>query len=330
MLSLAEYLDSWAGSDSTRLAVAQTVQAIAAVSIEVAAIIAEGELEGALDETVGQNTDGDAQKALDVRANELFIDALKKAPVAVLGSEESDEAVPMAKGASLAVTLDPLDGSSNIATNVSVGSIFAIYPALEGASLGASLLQQGDCQLGAGFVIYGPQTTLALTLRDGTHVFTLSRRRGSYWQTRPEIAIPTDRAEYAINGSNARHWSPPVREYIDECLAGETGPRGKNFNTRWVASLVAEAFRIFTRGGVFLYPGDQRHGYADGRLRLVYEANPISLLVEEAGGSATDGQNRILELKPTELHQRTPFVFGSADEVGEILTKHASQPTPDC
>ena len=330
MLSLAEYLDSWAGSDSTRLAVAQTVQAIAAVSIEVAAIIAEGELEGALDETVGENTDGDAQKALDVRANELFIDALKKAPVAVLGSEESDEAVPMAKGASLAITLDPLDGSSNIATNVSVGSIFAIYPALEGTSLGASLLQQGDCQLGAGFVIYGPQTTLALTLRDGTHVFTLSRRRGGYWRTRPDIAIPADRAEYAINGSNARHWSPPVREYIDECLAGETGPRGKNFNTRWVASLVAEAFRIFTRGGVFLYPGDQRRGYADGRLRLVYEANPISLLVEEAGGSATDGQNRILELKPTELHQRTPFVFGSADEVGEILTKHASQPTPDC
>ncbi len=325
MLSLAEYLDRWAGSDSERLSVAQTVQAIATVSLEVSGIIAEGDIETALDQTVGENADGDTQKALDVRANELFTEALRSTPVAVLGSEEADDAVLMTQGAGLAVTLDPLDGSSNIATNVSVGTIFGIYPTLAGEPLTASILQPGDRQLASGFVVYGPQTTLVLTLRDGTHIFTLSRHRKGYWRTRADAEIARGCAEYAINGSNARHWFPPIRAYVAECQAGETGPRGKNFNTRWVASLVAEAFRIFARGGVFLYPSDRREGYANGRLRLVYEANPISLLVEQAGGRAIDGYQRILELEPSALHQRTSFIFGSADEVDGILTKHATE-----
>ena len=244
--------------------------------------------------------------------------------MAVLGSEESDSAVLLSDGAPLAVTLDPLDGSSNIATNVSVGSIFGLYPTIDSSSPDSSILQQGSRLVGAGFVVYGPQTTLTLSLLDGTHVFTLSRKRASYWRTRTQICIPADHAEYAINSSNFRHWASPVREYIDECQAGETGVRGKNFNTRWVASLVAEAFRIFARGGVFLYPGDQRAGYTNGRLRLVYEANPISLLVEQAGGAATNGEKRILDLQPTALHHRTPFVFGSSHEVARIEEKHAA------
>lgn len=320
-VGLAEHLDAWAGADSQRLAIAQTVEAIANVSADVSELIAEGDLAGNLDASVGENVDGDTQKALDVQANERFVAALRNTPVGAFGSEEDDDALSFG-GGPLAVTLDPLDGSSNIATNVSVGSIFSISPALAGDSARASILQPGDRQLAAGFVVYGPQTTLALTLRDGTHVFTLSRKTRSYWRTITNLAIPTGKAEYAINGSNMRHWHPPVRAYIDACLAGVDGPLGRNHNTRWVASLVAEAFRIFSRGGVFLYPGDARDGYASGRLRLVYEANPISLLVEQAGGQATNGYTRILELQPTEVHERTPFIFGSTDQVTAILAHH--------
>lgn len=324
MVGLAEYLDSWAGSDRTRLGVAQTVQAIAEVSVEVSELIADGDLAGALDRAVGENADGDTQKELDMRANDLFIAALRLAPVAVLGSEEAEDVISLVANAPLAVTLDPLDGSSNIATNVSVGSIFSILPTLHDAPPSASILQPGVHQLGAGFVIYGPQTTLALTLRDGTHIFTLSRRYGTYWQTTKSVSIPPDRREYAINGSNARHWDATVRDYVEQCQAGKEGPLGKDYNTRWVASLVAEAYRIFSRGGVFLYPNDRRDGYSNGRLRLVYEANPISLLVEQAGGKATNGRQAIMELQPQALHQRTPFVFGSADEVERIANKYAA------
>ncbi|MGK0169448.1 MAG: fructose-1,6-bisphosphatase I [Gammaproteobacteria bacterium] len=315
--SLAEHLDAWAGSDAQKLSVAHTVQTIAEVSIRVSELIAEGDLAGALDASVGENVDGDTQKALDIQANDLFIAALRASPVGVLGSEELDDAIDLGEG-TLALTLDPLDGSSNIATNVSVGSIFSIYSKLDAAPARASILQVGDSQLGAGFVIYGPQTTLALTLRDGTHIFTLSRKTRSYWRTTTSVAIPRERAEYAINSSNARHWEPSVRAYIDQCVAGKGGPLGNNYNTRWVASLVAEAFRIFARGGVFLYPSDRREGYHNGRLRLVYEANAIALLVEQAGGLATNGRERILTLTPSEVHQRTALVFGSAAEVERV------------
>ena len=320
-IDLSSYLEDWAGADLERVAMAQAVAAIAVVSVRVSELIAEGELAGAMDQAVGENVDGDTQKALDVQANEWFTEALRDSPVAILGSEELDDAISLGDG-TLAMTLDPLDGSSNIATNVSVGSIFSLYPALSREDARASILQPGIKQLGAGFVIYGPQTTLVLTLREGTHIFTLSRNRGGYFRTAKRVRIPVGRAEYAINGSNARHWEVPIKAYIDECQAGKDGPLNKNYNTRWVASLVAEAYRIFSRGGVFLYPGDRRDGYANGRLRLVYEANAVSLLVEQAGGKATDGQRRVLELQPTEVHQRTPFVFGSADEVDRVADKY--------
>lgn len=318
--SLGDVLASWAGGDGGKAAVAATIESIAKASVRVGELIADGELAGSLNRAVGENVDGDTQKALDVQANELFIEALRQAPVGVLGSEEESEPLVLGDGP-LVVTLDPLDGSSNIETNVSVGSIFGIYSRLEGAQPLASVLQPGDAQLASGFVIYGPQTTLVLTLRNGTRVFTLSRKARTFWCTRPRVALPVSKAEYAINASNARHWTAPVAEYIAECQAGAEGPLGKNYNTRWVASLVAEAYRILMRGGVFLYPQDRRPGYEKGRLRLVYEANPVALLVEQAGGQAIDGQERILSLQPGELHERVPLIFGSPEQVERIRNK---------
>lgn len=322
-ITLADFLRDCAGTTLRGQAVARCVEQIAAVSLGVSDLIAEGELLGSLDSAVGKNVDGDTQKALDVQANDRFIEALTGGPVGVLGSEESEEAVVLGEG-QLALTLDPLDGSSNIATNVSVGSIFSVYPRIADAPAAQSVLQPGARQLAAGFVIYGPQTTLALTLGTGTVVFTLSRKTRSYWLTQEKVQVPESKAEYAVNGSNARHWREPVSRFIESCQAGKEGPYGENYNTRWVASLVAEAYRIFSRGGVFLYPADARQGYENGRLRLVYEANAIALLMEQAGGQATDGVSRILDLQPAELHQRTPLVFGSSQQVTLVKQAHAS------
>ncbi len=321
-IALTDYLQDGAGTGPRCPGVAQCVEQIAAVAVGVSDLIAEGDLAGSLDSAVGTNVDGDTQKALDVQANDRFIEALTGGPVGVLGSEESDEAMVLGDGA-LALTLDPLDGSSNIATNVSVGSIFSVYPRIAGASAAQSVLQPGARQLAAGFVIYGPQTTLVLSLGTGTVVFTLSRKTRAFWLTREKVEIPESKAEYAVNGSNARHWREPVSRFIESCQAGKEGPYGENYNTRWVASLVAEAYRIFSRGGVFLYPDDARKGYENGRLRLVYEANAIAFVVEQAGGQATDGIHRILDLQPTELHQRTPLVFGSSRQVGLVRQAHA-------
>jgi len=322
---LDEFTAGTAEGDATREALPATLRALAGVAAELSGLIAEGELEGRLAEAVGENVDGDTQKALDVQADKRFVQALEGAPVAVLGSEERDTALSLNPEAPLAVTLDPLDGSSNIATNVSVGSIFGIYPVLEaGESAERSILQPGRKQLAAGFVVYGPQTTMTLTLGAGTHVFTLSRKRGGFWLTGSGIAIPPEQPEYAINGSNARHWDAAIRTYIEECKAGKDGPRGRDYNTRWVASLVADAFRIFSRGGIFLYPGDDRPRYRNGRLRIVYEANPISFLVEQAGGKASDGRSRILDIQPEALHQRVPLVFGSTLEVERVATLYGN------
>jgi fructose-1,6-bisphosphatase I len=193
----------------------------------------------------------------------------------------------------------------------------------------AAFLRPGTAQLAAGFVVYGPQTALVLTLRAGTHVFTLDRRTNTFVLTRADVRIPAGRREYAINASNYRHWDEPVRAYVDDCIAGADGPRGTDFNMRWIASLVAEAFRILARGGIFLYPSDARPGYERGWLRLVYEANPLALVVEEAGGAATDGENRILEISPTALHQRVPLVFGCRHKVERVAEYYAGRlPSP--
>lgn len=308
--------------------IGDTVQRLAEVAAELAQIIADGSLAGALGAVVDQAAHGDPQAELDVRANTMFTRALRDAPVAAFGSEENDGPVVLNEGAPLAVALDPLDGSSNIDTNAPIGSIFSIrsMDAANG-SPAAALLQPGTAQLAAGFVIYGPKTCLVLTLGRGTHVFTLDRRAGRFVLTRRDVKIPLARPEYAINASNYRHWDEAIRLYVDDLTAGVDGPRGKDFNMRWVASLVAEAFRIVNRGGIFLYPADRRPGYAQGRLRLLYEAHPLALVMEQAGGAASDGFGRILELAPRDLHQRTPLIFGSADKVERVTRYHAVPPS---
>ncbi len=320
--SLERHLDDWTGGDPGRGAVAETLRAFAGAAARLSRLIAQGPLAGDMAAVVGHNTDGDQQKTLDLRANELFLAALAEAPVAVFASEEAETALILNRDAPLAVAIDPLDGSSNIDTNLSVGTIFSVLPgpgpAAAGDAAEAAILQPGARQLAAGMVVYGPQTALVLTLGQGTDIFTLDRETATFVLTRPQVRIPAGRREYAINASNYRHWDAPLRAYIDDCVLGSEGPRGENFNMRWVASLVAEAFRILARGGVFLYPSDARPGYQNGRLRLVYEANPIAFLIEQAGGAASDGEHRILDLQPQALHQRVPLVFGSHDKVAQI------------
>jgi fructose-1,6-bisphosphatase I len=309
--------------------VAQTVGQIARVAIRVAQMIADGPLAGSLGAVLDDATHGDPQTELDVLANRLFLAALKDAPVAAFGSEETADVLVLNQGAPLAVAIDPLDGSSNIDTNVSIGTIFSIR-AMSGAANGspaAALLQRGSSQLAAGFVIYGPQTALVLTLGQGTQIFTLDRRTSRFVLTEANVRIPSGRREYAINASNYRHWDEAIQTYVDDCIAGVDGPRGQDFNMRWIASLVAEAFRILGRGGIFLYPADRRPGYDRGRLRLVYEAHPLALVIEQAGGAAIDGFTRILDLVPHELHQRTPLIFGSADKVARVARYHAGPPS---
>ncbi|MGB0689594.1 MAG: class 1 fructose-bisphosphatase, partial [Candidatus Puniceispirillum sp.] len=241
---------------------------------------------------------------------------LRDAGAAIYLSEEQDTPIPLNDEGTLIVASDPLDGSSNIDTNVSIGTIFSIMPAAGGA------LQSGRNQLAAGFFVYGPQTTLLVTLGDGVLAFQMDDD-GRFCDMGWQVVISPDTHEFGINASNQRHWHAPVKAYIDYCLDGRDGTLKQNYNMRWVGSLVADAWRIFRRGGVFLYPADRRDGYAQGRLRLVYEANPVAMLVEQAGGKATDGTNSILDIEPKDLHERVPFIFGSKNEVDVIIGYHS-------
>ncbi len=305
--------------------IALLIERIAAAAVELAELISLGRLAGEGHVAVGGfNEGGDAQKHLDMVANDSLIDAMKRAPVAIVVSEELKGPLLLNAEAPLVVAIDPLDGSSNIDTNVSIGTIFSVLPRLPAASdMQAHFLQPGRNQIAAGFVIYGPQTSLVLAMGGQTRVFILERRTGRFLLAIEALKIPRDSSEYAINASNYRHWTPSVQAFVDDCIRGTEGPFGRNHNMRWVASLVAEAYRILIRGGVFLYPGDQRPGYNLGRLRLIYEANPIALIVELAGGVANDSQHNILDVTPTDLHVRTPLVFGSANPVDLITRYHA-------
>lgn len=300
--------------------VADTVLAIATASRGISALVARGPLAGDLNAERGDNADGDNQKELDLLANEIILEALKDAPVAWVVSEELEQPAQCNAGAPLVVAVDPLAGSSNIATNTSVGTIFSVLPVCTDADapIAASVLQPGTRQLAAGYVIYGPQTSLVLTFGDGTSIFTLGPDGGCFRLTQSTVRIPEMTREFAINVSNFRHWDRPVRKYIDDCLNGESGVRDSNYDMRWLASLVAETHRILSRGGVFLYPSDARKGYSAGRLRLLYEVNPIAFLVEQAGGAATTGLQRLLEVEPTNIHERAPMIFGSRKEIVRI------------
>jgi len=325
-LSLEAYLARHAaGNDPFASEVAATVGLLAATGVSIAATIAEGAIGGAFGDPVGSaNSDGDQQRGLDLLADELFLSAVGDSPVGVYASEELAEPVLIGSGRPLALAIDPLDGSSNIDTNVSIGTIFSIRPVVgdPGTEPLASFLQSGRTQLAAGFLIYGPQTALVLSLGQGTEIFLYSRAAGTFHLAAGSVAIPPNTREFAINASNYRHWDEAVRLYFDDCIKGGHGPRETEFNMRWLASLVAEAYRILIRGGVFLYPGDRRRGYSHGRLRLVYEAHPIAMLVEQAGGVATDTVGPILDVVAGELHQRTPLVFGSTAEVRRISNYH--------
>lgn len=290
------------------------------VGKDMARLIARGALEGALGAAVGDNTDGDVQKALDVIADEKFFAALQGSDVRWYASEEQEHVQPLNPKGRYALATDPLDGSSNIDVNVSIGTIFSVFDATNDPE--ASFLRPGTEQVLAGYIVYGPQTGLMVSWGRGTHYFLLDPDAAEYVLVTKELRIPEQASEYAINASNYRHWTKPVRAYIDDCLAGETGPRGKNFNMRWVGSLVAEAHRILTRGGIFLYPSDARKGYEQGRLRMVYECAPIAMLVEQAGGLATDGTDRLMDNQVKTLHGRTPLIFGTPDKVGRVATYH--------
>jgi fructose-1,6-bisphosphatase I len=322
---LQDVLAQLARGDPALVPVAALVERIAAAAAELAELISLGNLAGEGHAAVGHfNEDGDAQTHLDVVANDLIVNALKHAPVAIVLSEELKEPLLLDAEAPLAVAIDPLDGSSNIDANVSIGTIFSVLPVLPQArDMKAHFLQPGRCQIAAGFVIYGPQTSLVLALAGQTLVFILDRRAGLFVLAIKALQVPKGVAEYAINSSNYRHWMPSVQAFVDDCVQGTEGPFRRNYNLRWIASLVAETYRILRRGGVFLYPGDARPGYSCGRLRLLYEANPIALIVEMAGGAATDSVCNILDLTPTDVHVRTPLVFGSADLVDLITRYHA-------
>ncbi len=318
-ITLRSYLTDWSQDDSVKASAAAAIAAIARATAIIAGRIAKGRLEAHLGATLGGNADGDTQTNLDLWANDQLIAALREAPVAVILSEELPAPLTVAPDQPIAVAIDPLDGSSNIDTNVSVGTIFSLLPA-KGE---ATFVQAGAAQIAAGYVIYGPQCALVLTVGAGTQLFTLDPESREFRLTGANIAISRDSKEFAINASNYRHWSDSIRAYIDDCLAGTEGPRVIDFNMRWIASLVAECHRILARGGVFLYPRDARKGYQKGRLRLIYEASPIAFIIEQAGGKAFDGWTRILDITPESPHQRTPLIFGSANEVDRIACYEA-------
>jgi fructose-1,6-bisphosphatase I len=310
------------------------IEVVARACKRIAISVNKGALGDVLGSAGSENVQGEVQKKLDVISNEVLIEANEwGGHLAAMASEEMDSihVVPhrYPQGEYL-LLFDPLDGSSNIDVNVSIGTIFSVLRKV-GHARGVSeedFLQPGRQQAAAGYCVYGPQTTLVLTVGDGVAMFTLDREQGSWVLTADDVQIPADTKEFAINMSNLRHWAPPVRRYIDECLAGKEGPRGKDFNMRWIASMVADVHRILTRGGIFMYPWDKREPDKPGKLRLMYEANPMAFLVEQAGGAATNGHERILDLPPKKLHERVSVILGSRNEVERVTGYHVSEPAP--
>ena len=294
--------------------------------------ISQAVSKGALGDVMGsaesENVQGEMQKKLDIIANEVLIDANEwGGHLAAMASEEMEGiyVVPnrYPQGEYL-LMFDPLDGSSNIDVNISIGTIFSVLVKPEGAGVSEQdFLQPGTKQVAAGYCVYGPQTTLVLTVGDGVTVFTLDREQGSFILTEEDLRVPEDTKEFAINMSNERHWAAPVTRYIDECLQGKDGARGKDFNMRWVGSMVADVHRILTRGGIFMYPWDKREPEKAGKLRLMYEANPMSWLIEQAGGAATDGKRRIMDITPSRLHERVSVFMGSKNEVERVTRYHS-------
>jgi fructose-1,6-bisphosphatase I len=305
-------------------ALAGVLQAIADTALPLAHLIRRGRLAGEFESAVGPAHGGVAQTALDLFADHAFVNGLRCASVRAVVSEERDRPVPHNADGAFLVAIDPLDGSSNIDVNITVGTIFSVLDAPTPDLGAAQFLQPGVNQRAAGLLLYGPQVAFVFTAGSGVHMATLDPGANAFRMTRTEVRVPVGSDEFAINASNARYWPPAVRAYFDDCLEGDEGPRQRNFNMRWIGSVVADVYRILVRGGVYLYPEDSREGYGKGRLRLLYEANPIALLIEQAGGAAIDGFRRVLDVTPTSLHMRTPLIFGSKDRV-ERIARHYSE-----
>ena len=319
-------LQSWLSNQPPALATVLLALARACVDIsEAAALGPLADLHGAMDSS---NTHGEVQKKLDVFSDDCVARELRACPhVAAWASEEQEEPVipwQHAESGEYLVVFDPLDGSSNIESNISVGTIFSVLPhPFRGTTPGsAGFLQPGRKQVAAGYVVYGPSTVMILSCGQGVTAFTLDRRTGDWVKTRDRVQVPAKTSEFAINVSNQRYWEKPVQRYVAECLSGESGPRARDFNMRWVASMVAEVHRIFTRGGVFMYPRDTKEPRKPGRLRLMYEAAPMGYLMEQAGAAAVTGTQPLLDVVPDTLHQKVPVILGSRDEVALIVSYH--------
>ncbi len=297
---------------------------------KIACAVNRGGLIGILGSAESENVQGETQKKLDIISNDVMVNSLEwTGHLAGMASEEMDDPLPipdMYPRGKYLILFDPLDGSSNIDVNVSVGTIFSILRAPEGCENPTveDFLQPGTKQVCAGYAVYGPATMLVLTSGHGVNGFTLDRSIGEFILSHPDMTIPADTREFAINMSNQRHWEAPIKRYVDECIAGKEGARGEDFNMRWVASMVAEVHRILTRGGIFMYPIDEKLKAKgqDGKLRLMYEANPMGFIVEQAGGACITGRERIMEMKPTGLHQRVPVILGSKNEVERVAKYH--------
>ena len=303
------------------------IEVVARACKGISQAVNKGALGGVLGSAGSENVQGEMQKKLDIIANEVLVEANEwGGHLAGMASEEMEGiyVVPnrYPQGEYL-LLFDPLDGSSNIDVNVTIGTIFSVLKKPEGPGVSEQdFLQPGNRQVAAGYCLYGPQTTLVLTVGDGVAMFTLDREQGSFVLVQEHMKIPEDTKEFAINMSNMRHWDAPVLRYVQECLAGQDGPRGKDFNMRWIASMVADVHRILTRGGIFLYPWDRREPDKPGKLRLMYEANPMGWLVEQAGGAATNGKQRILDVQPAKLHERISVILGSRNEVERVTGYH--------
>ncbi len=331
-VTLSRYLIEETRNNHTPADLRFLIEVVARACKAISHQVSKGALGGVLGSAESENVQGEVQKKLDVLSNEILLEANEwGGHLAGMASEEMDHAYQIPghypKGAYLLV-FDPLDGSSNIDVNVSVGTIFSVLRCPDNCDNACDLgddafLQPGTTQVAAGYAIYGPQTMLVLTLGYGVKGFTLDRELGSFVLTHENMQVPEQTAEFAINMSNQRHWEAPVSRYVDELLAGKEGPLGKNYNMRWIASMVADVHRILTRGGVFMYPRDAREPGKPGKLRLLYEANPMSMLIEQAGGASTNGQQRILDIQPESLHQRVAVFLGSKAEVERITAYHA-------
>ena len=322
MKTLAQFLPQHLQQNNIPAELGSVLESIVAACSDISGKVRLGALAGVLGMAGTGNIQGEDQKKLDVIANDILIDVLKNnAHVAGLASEEEDTFVAANENGGYLVLFDPLDGSSNIDVNISVGTIFSVLTKPEGRLNTESFLQKGRDQVAAGYVLYGPQTQLVFTLKHGVFVFTLNENN-EFILTKENPQVPASTKEFAINMSNARHWQAPMQQYINELLAGDTGVRGKNYNMRWVASMVAEIHRILMRGGVFMYPQDKRDPSKPGKLRLMYEANPMSLILEQAGAAASNALENMLDIVPTGLHQRVAVVMGSREEVEYVGKLH--------